>query len=510
MLAAISYGEIACGLHEHDIDHLSINPDRTYSYYFDSPIIVPAPQIHNLNYFPHRVLVLGTKCASCLRSRTDCPGSLTRSSTPRGVASAPIRRSNTHPRSKPPYSVRRPKHHPKMQRSRSLTDIHSSSALAPSPLCNCAAYDEAGVPVPVSARVGPVYEPLEAVPRPGMHTSQSMIYPTTTPYSIQTPSTARQGYLQTPLMITMHALHSPVVTPVTSIMVTPVSASTISLVSPIRARFGFPMTYALPIAVFGEGAGFARDPEMEVEDDIEDADVRTEVGLPEIGEEEESRLPPIRTLPPIQSYSESVVEQTRRAMQGGGAVLRDVVLYGPAGVTPAPAELTRNNVCNKLPPVPSHVPPHQATFFGIQSVPVADSSGRFATICVPPRAGVPIPVSTRPVYPPAGITPLIAGHQGLPHGGLTAPIKRGDEVAKWKEQQHTKERVHIVVKDGELSQAEKLEMENHVCEWELVRGWQVYTCGIARTVPARGLVLWGKAEMDCGPGAACVATCSDP
>ncbi|KAG9077325.1 hypothetical protein FS749_010802, partial [Ceratobasidium sp. UAMH 11750] len=47
-------------------------------------------------------------------------------------------------------------------RSRSLTDIHSSSALAPSPLRNCAAYDEAGVPVPVSARVGPVYEPLEA------------------------------------------------------------------------------------------------------------------------------------------------------------------------------------------------------------------------------------------------------------------------------------------------------------------------------------------------------------
>ncbi|KAG8705171.1 alpha-tubulin [Ceratobasidium sp. 394] len=347
-------------------------------------------------------------------------------------------------------------------RSRSLTDIHSSSALAPSPLRNCAAYDESGVPVPVSARVGSVYEPLEAVPVPGMHTTQSMIYPATTPYPIQTPSNARQGYLQTPPTITTRALHSPVVTPVTAIMVTPASASTISPVSPIRARFGFPMTHAPPIAAFGEGTGLARDPEMDMEDDIEDADVRTEVGSLEIGEEEELRLPPIRTLPPIQPYGESMVEQTRRAMRGGNAVSRDVMLYGPAGVTPAPTELARNNVCDKLPLVPSHIPPCQATFFGVQSVPVADGSGRFATICAPPRAGVPVPVSTRPVYPPAGIAPLIAGHQGLPHGGLTAPIERGDEVTEWKEQQRAKERADIVVKDGELSQAERLEMEKRV------------------------------------------------
>ncbi|KAG9090446.1 hypothetical protein FRC06_001082, partial [Ceratobasidium sp. 370] len=291
-----------------------------------------------------------------------------------------------------------------------------------------------------------------------------MPFPATTPYPIQTPSTARQGYLQTPPTVTTRALHSPAVTPVTSIMVTPASASTISPVSPIRTRFGFPMTHASS-AAFGEGSKLARDPEPEM-DDVEDADVRTEIGSPEMGiEEEELKLPPIRTLPPIQPYGPetvSVGEQTRCAMRGGAAVSRDVLLYGPAGVTPAPAELARNNVCDKFPPIPSYAPLRQATFFGVQSAPMADGSGRFATICAPPRAGVPVPVSTRPVYPPAGIAPLIAGHQGLPHGGLTAPIERGDEVAEWKEQQRAKERADIVVKDGELSQAEKLEMEKRV------------------------------------------------
>ncbi|KAG8696908.1 hypothetical protein FRC08_006850 [Ceratobasidium sp. 394] len=374
MLAAISYGEIARGLHEHDLHRLSLDSTDNCSY-FDSPIIVPAPEMHDLDYFPHCVLVLGVKRTGCLRSRTNCPGPITRPSTPHAVASASVRRSNTHPRSKHPYSIHRPKHS-KIQRSRLLTDIHSSSALAPSPLRNCAAYDESGVPVPVSARVGPVYESLEAVPRPGMQTNQSMNYSSTTPYPIQAPP-----------MITMRALHSPVVTPVTLIMITPASASTISPALPIRARFGFPMTHAPPIAAFGEGTGLARDPEMEIEDDIDNADVRTEVGSPEIGEEEELRLPPIRTLPPIQPYGESVVEQTRRAMRDGAAVSRDVLLYGPAGVTPAPAKLARNNVCDKLPPVPSHIPPRQATFFGVQSVPVADGSGRFAMICTPQRAG---------------------------------------------------------------------------------------------------------------------------
>ncbi|KAG9105174.1 hypothetical protein FRC07_009542, partial [Ceratobasidium sp. 392] len=80
-----------------------------------------------------------------------------------------------------------------------------------------------------------------------------------------------------------------------------------------------------------------------------------------------------------------------------------------------------------------NVPPRQATFLGVQSVPVAGAWGRFATICAPPCAGVPVPVSSRAVYPPAGIAPLVAGHQGLPRGGRTAPIERGDELAECKE-----------------------------------------------------------------------------
>ncbi|KAG9097202.1 hypothetical protein FS749_006843 [Ceratobasidium sp. UAMH 11750] len=250
---------------------------------------------------------------------------------------------------------------------------------------------------------------LEAVPQLGMHTTQSMTYPSTTPYPIQTPLTAGLGYLQTPPTITTHALHSPVVTLVTSIMITPASTSTISPVLPIRARCGFPMTHAPPIAMFGERTGFARDPKMEIVDDVEDVDVPTEVGSTELGEEE-LWLPPIWMLLLIQPYGESVVEQMRRVMRGGSAVSRDVLLYGPAGMTLAPAELARNN-----------------------SVPVADSSGWFATICALLRLGVPVPVLTQPVYPPARIAPFIVGHQGLLHGGLTALIERSNEVAEWKE-----------------------------------------------------------------------------
>ncbi|KAG8689564.1 hypothetical protein FRC08_010894 [Ceratobasidium sp. 394] len=186
--------------------------------------------MHDLDYFPHRVLLLGAKCVGCLRLRTNCcghdygcptcAGPITQSSTPRGVASGSVHRSNTHPRSKHPYSICHPKHL-KIQRSSSLTDIHSSSALTPSPLRNCAAYDEAGVPVPVSARVRPAYEPLEAVPRLGMQTTQSMIYPEATPYPIQTSLTACQGHLQTPPTIMTRALHPPIVASVTSVMVTP-------------------------------------------------------------------------------------------------------------------------------------------------------------------------------------------------------------------------------------------------------------------------------------------------
>ncbi|KAG9087544.1 hypothetical protein FRC07_012791, partial [Ceratobasidium sp. 392] len=311
--------------------------------------------------------------------------------------------------------------------SRSLTDIHALSALAPSPLRNCAAFDEAGAPLPpVSARVGPVYESSEAVPRPGMQHTQSYPYVSATPYPIQTPATARQGYLQTPPTVTTRALNSPVITPVTSIMVTPTSATTISPVSPIRTRFGFPMTQMPTTVAPGEGIIMARAPEGGIEDDADDADIHTEVGSPDMGIDApgtELRFPPIRMLPPLPSYGPGlkamlVAEQTRLAMRGGGTgISRDVLLYGPAGVTPAPAKLARNNARNKLSPISSHVPPRQATFLGVQSVPVAGAWGRFATICAPPRAGMPVPVSSRPVYPPAGIAPLVAGHQGLPRGG---------------------------------------------------------------------------------------------
>ncbi|KAG9120924.1 hypothetical protein FRC07_003338 [Ceratobasidium sp. 392] len=275
-------------------------------------------------------------------------------------------------------------------RSRSLTDIHASSALAPSPLRNCAAFDEAGAPLPPSWLVSDqlqVYEFSEAVPRPSMQTSQFYHYPTTTPYPIQTPATACQGYLQTPPTVTTA-------------------------------------------------------PEGGIEDDVEDAYVRTEMGSPNMGIDApgtELQFPPIRTLPPLPSYGSGpkamlVAEQTRLAMCGGGTgISRNVLLYGPAGVTPAPAKLACNNARNKLPPILSHVPPRQATFLGVQSVPVAGAWGRFATTCAPPRAGVPVPVLSRPVYPPAGIVPLVAGHQGLPRGGRTTPIENGDELAECKE-----------------------------------------------------------------------------
>lgn len=51
------------------------------------------------------------------------------------------------------------------------------------------------------------------------------------------------------------------------------------------------------------------------------------------------------------------------------AVPQDVPLYSPAGVTHVPSELARNNACDKLSPIPSMVPPRQATFHGIQSFP---------------------------------------------------------------------------------------------------------------------------------------------
>ncbi|QRW11298.1 hypothetical protein RhiLY_10297 [Ceratobasidium sp. AG-Ba] len=454
MLTAMTYGELTRGLHSSDLDlhRLSLDSNDSYCYLTESPIIIPAPVMHDLDFFPHRVLVLGGKCTGCLRSRTmpacgctwgsDCTHA---SCASRGSGGAAIRRSNTHPRSKNPYSGRRPKHdhnHSKIQRSRSLTDMH---ALAPSPLRNCAVLDQSTqLHTHTTSHVGPMYESLHgsavAVPRPGVKH-----YNTYNGQSIDTPSTARVGYLQTPPTVTTRSIHSPALaTPATAFMVTPASASTISPVSPIRSRFGIPMTHAQML-------GEARDQDM-------DDDAKTEVGSPELEQEQvevgqqQVRLPPMRTLPPPGPVS--------RDMLQSGAVSRDVLLYGPAGVTPAPAELARANLQDKLPVIASQVPGRQATFFGIQNVPVADGTGRFATMCAPSRPVVPTP--TRAVYPPAGIAPLIAGHQGLPHGGLTAPIEREDEVTEWKEMQRAKERADIVVKDGELSVAERVEMEKRV------------------------------------------------
>ncbi|KAG8701951.1 hypothetical protein FRC09_005039, partial [Ceratobasidium sp. 395] len=112
----------------------------------------------------------------------------------------------------------------------------AAAAAASLTIANLAA-NENGTPVPTSMntlereRVTPVvpdrfdaYEPSEVVPQSGMQPSQSLQYPTSA-HPIQTPPTARQGYLQTPPTVTTHALHSPAITPVTSIMATPASAT---------------------------------------------------------------------------------------------------------------------------------------------------------------------------------------------------------------------------------------------------------------------------------------------
>ncbi|KAF8593158.1 hypothetical protein BDV93DRAFT_566847, partial [Ceratobasidium sp. AG-I] len=376
----------------------------------------------------------------------------------------------------------------KIKRSRSLTDIHSSGALAPSPLRNCALYDEEGLPV----HVGQVYESLpESMHMSGAnhmrYQAPQRSYPVSATGYVPTPTTARQNSLHTPPTVTtrnaymstpsssyngtpinMTPATAVMATPATSIMITPASA--ISPVSPVNARFRLPMTHGQN--AFGEGTGAGvRVPESEerramkgwkVEGswgqggsgmlgiETEEEDARTEIGSPEMAMGEgdlyaahmsDLRLPPARSsLPsaPVYPPSGAAAQQTRRAMRAG-AVSQDVLLYGPAGVTPAPAELVRNNACDKLPPIPNVIPPRQATFYGIQNIPLADGSGRFATLGAPGMR----PIPSRPVYPPAGIAPLIAGYQGLPHGGLTAPIERGDEMLQWKETQHTKERADV-------------------------------------------------------------------
>ncbi|KAG9080009.1 hypothetical protein FRC06_007185, partial [Ceratobasidium sp. 370] len=351
-----------------------------------------------------------------------------------------------------------PARHPRLPREQLLG---TSGALAPLPLRNHSAYADADVPVPLSARVD------QCMSLCG--TGYSGRYPTnlatpTCPSAIQTLSTACQGYLYTPPTITTRSLHTPsshlntaMNTPTTAILVTPASA--ISPVSPIRSHFQLPMTHT-PTGSAGEGVRVARS-KRKMECDQTRRTRAPGSARPSLGWMTTPSSASCRSAPcPCPCLL--VLLRGRPGVRCKATSRRMWLLYGPAGVTLAPAELARDNACDKLPQVPSHVPPHQQTFYGIQSMrmPVMDVSGRFATICAPGMR--PVLVPSRPMYPLAGLAPLVAGHQGLPHGGLTAPIERGDEVQEWKDLQCAKERADVVVKDGELTAAERIEMEQRV------------------------------------------------
>ncbi|KAG8789156.1 hypothetical protein FRC12_013821 [Ceratobasidium sp. 428] len=181
MLTAMTYGKLTRDLHHEndmlDLHRLSIDSStETYYYYFDSLIIVPAPSMHNLDYFPHQVLVLGTKSVD--PAMTVHIPRAPRRSLGRQLPAAQILHlsaAQTPTRAqKNPYSGCHSTHclnHAKIQRFRSLTNIHTTSALAPLPLHHYAASDKGRDPVPAppaSARVGPVYESSNVVPWSGM------------------------------------------------------------------------------------------------------------------------------------------------------------------------------------------------------------------------------------------------------------------------------------------------------------------------------------------------------
>ncbi|QRV96798.1 hypothetical protein RhiJN_24816 [Ceratobasidium sp. AG-Ba] len=112
-------------------------------------------------------------------------------------------------------------------------------------LKNCVALDQSSqLHAHTTSHVGPIYESLHesavAVPRPGVKH-----YDTYNGQSINTPSTTRVGYLQTPPTMTTRSVHScALATPATAFMVTPASALTIIPVSPIRSHFGILMAHA--------------------------------------------------------------------------------------------------------------------------------------------------------------------------------------------------------------------------------------------------------------------------
>jgi hypothetical protein len=103
-MTAMTYREVALGLHydTHLYMH-SLPVDDSYCY-ANPPIIVLAPTMNDLNYFPHHVLVLGQECTSCLYQRM-APV------TPRSrdrlhlMARLSVQCANTYPRSKPPIRM---------------------------------------------------------------------------------------------------------------------------------------------------------------------------------------------------------------------------------------------------------------------------------------------------------------------------------------------------------------------------------------------------------------------
>ncbi|KDN47217.1 hypothetical protein RSAG8_03696, partial [Rhizoctonia solani AG-8 WAC10335] len=137
----MSYGDLARGMQNPLIDMSSLNLSHDnylfdsdyFSYLVDSPENIPSPEMHDMDYFPHRVFVIGGKCTGCLSADYRCAecgtGSDSCCATRRSTVS--VRRHNTHPRSKHPYNRRHPTSN--LQRTRSLTDIHAN-APAPSPL----------------------------------------------------------------------------------------------------------------------------------------------------------------------------------------------------------------------------------------------------------------------------------------------------------------------------------------------------------------------------------------
>ncbi|CAE6457067.1 unnamed protein product, partial [Rhizoctonia solani] len=341
-----------------------------------------------MDYFPHRVFVIGGKCTGCLLSATDycscascATGSNARCATRRSTVS--VRWHNTHPRSKHPYTWCHPT--PNLQRTHSLTDIH-----APSPFRQSATLGNASAGQQV-------YKSLESAHLPGTYP-----YPN---QPVQTPSTIKPHVLRS-IMATLSSRSSTPasVTPTTihpsRILVTPASA-----IAPIS------------LFAFGDATCGTAARSHEGEDD----DAKTEIGSPEEDMDHGGpggggglgiRLPPIQTLPPMAPISplfqprfpkascsfasNEQLELHAHSLGGPHLAVLSSLLDGLAvldqrvplqhyvgssaisvrRIRAALAKLQRNNDHDKLPPVPAFAPPCQATFFGIQNITVADGNTR--------------------------------------------------------------------------------------------------------------------------------------